>query len=203
MPGKNGLEVLRQITTQFHTIKVIIITGFGSLEKAVESFRSGACDFIEKPIVPEELYEAIDRVLCENTEHKRKVLLLEQLETTVEQIKDLEGITTTNRYVRREISFAHEIVFDVDRHELRQGNHRVHLTPTESKLLIFFTENSKRVINFFEIVKNVQGYETYDREAACILRPMISRLRIKLKEFPAAENWIENVRGKGYIFLPQ
>ena len=46
----------------------------------------------------------------------------------------------------------------------------------------------------------VQGYETSEWEAPEVLRPLISRLRRKLSEFPHGEHWISNVRGTGYVF---
>src|SRR5437879_11745173 len=55
LPDQEGLEVLRQIKQLSPTTEVIIITGYGSIDKAVESTKSGAFYFVEKPFEPEGL----------------------------------------------------------------------------------------------------------------------------------------------------
>ncbi len=76
---------------------------------------------------------------------------------------------------------------------------KVRLTPTEGKLLKVLLENRGRVLTHRELVLMVQGYEVTDWEAPEVLRPLVSRLRQKLKRFPGAESWIVNVRGTGYV----
>ena len=50
MPEIDGLDLLQQIKEPFPDLPVIIITGFGSIEIAVESMRAGASDFVTKPV---------------------------------------------------------------------------------------------------------------------------------------------------------
>lgn len=50
MPEIDGLELLQLIKEPFPDLPVIIITGFGSIETAVESIKAGASDFVTKPI---------------------------------------------------------------------------------------------------------------------------------------------------------
>ncbi len=50
MPEITGLELLHHIKEPFPDLPVIIITGFGSIETAVESMQAGASDFVTKPI---------------------------------------------------------------------------------------------------------------------------------------------------------
>jgi DNA-binding response OmpR family regulator len=61
-------------------------------------------------------------------------------------------------------------------------------------------ENRGRVLSHQELVFLVQGYETTEKEAPEVLRPLISRLRRKLSVFQDGENWIVNIRGTGYLF---
>src|SRR5438094_10432301 len=55
MPGMNGIEVLREIRRQDKNLPVIIITAYGTIERAVEAIKTGADDFITKPFDPEHL----------------------------------------------------------------------------------------------------------------------------------------------------
>ncbi|MBX2859526.1 MAG: sigma-54-dependent Fis family transcriptional regulator, partial [Cellvibrionaceae bacterium] len=61
MPGKNGIELLRQINAMDAEIPVIILTGHADVEVAVEAMRSGAYDFLEKPFSMQRLSEKVAR----------------------------------------------------------------------------------------------------------------------------------------------
>lgn len=63
MPGMNGLELLKRSAEKFPHVVMIMLTGYGSIESAVEAIRSGAADYLSKPIVDSELRLAIDKAL--------------------------------------------------------------------------------------------------------------------------------------------
>ena len=63
LPGKNGLEVLREATAQNPKFKGVIITAYPSVETAVEAMKIGAVDYIVKPFAPDALEKAIQEVL--------------------------------------------------------------------------------------------------------------------------------------------
>jgi DNA-binding NtrC family response regulator len=48
LPTMSGIEVLREIKSYDNNAKVVLITGYGSIESAVEAMRYGALDFLEK-----------------------------------------------------------------------------------------------------------------------------------------------------------
>jgi two-component system cell cycle response regulator len=50
MPGVCGFELLKQITNNYENLPVIIVTGHGSIETAVEAMKAGASDFVTKPV---------------------------------------------------------------------------------------------------------------------------------------------------------
>ena len=63
LPGKNGLEVLREATAQNPKFKGVIITAYPSVETAVEAMKIGAVSYIVKPFAPDALENAIEEVL--------------------------------------------------------------------------------------------------------------------------------------------
>src|SRR5215831_10548129 len=63
MPAVSGLDVLRQITQTFEELPVIIVTGHGSIEGAVESMQAGAADFVTKPVPASVLHLRIQQAL--------------------------------------------------------------------------------------------------------------------------------------------
>ena len=203
MPGIDGVEVMHEIRKYHPDTRIIIITGYGSLESAIEAIRSGAQDYMLKPYTAEDILLSINRALSEKETRTRKEILIEQLESSLDQLKDVEGIRTEELPARRVVSLPRGITVDLERREMWRGSERAQLTPTESKLLSIFLENRGRVMTHQEIVFLVQGFEISEWEAPEVLRPMISRLRKKLALFAGVEEWVSNVRGTGYLFDPE
>ncbi len=50
MPGMSGEELLKKLTNAYPTVPVIILTGHGTVENAVDAMRNGAFDFLTKPV---------------------------------------------------------------------------------------------------------------------------------------------------------
>jgi len=63
LPGKDGLEVLKEATAKDPKIKGIVITAYPTVETAVEAMKIGAVDYIVKPFAPDALEKAIQKVL--------------------------------------------------------------------------------------------------------------------------------------------
>ncbi|MFO7772737.1 MAG: response regulator [Dehalococcoidia bacterium] len=63
LPGRDGLEIFKEATTQDPQLKGIIITAYPSVETAVEAMKIGAVNYIVKPFSPDDLEKAIQEVL--------------------------------------------------------------------------------------------------------------------------------------------
>ncbi|MEO0427522.1 MAG: sigma-54 dependent transcriptional regulator [Pseudomonadota bacterium] len=63
MPAMDGLALLKRLRAAGHTLPVIVLTGDGSVARAVDAMRAGANDFLVKPIGPERLEVSIRNVL--------------------------------------------------------------------------------------------------------------------------------------------
>ncbi|MGM0539791.1 MAG: sigma-54-dependent transcriptional regulator, partial [Thermodesulfobacteriota bacterium] len=61
MPGMDGMEVHQRIREQDESILVIIITGYATIETAIEAMKQGAYDFIPKPFEADQLRLIIKR----------------------------------------------------------------------------------------------------------------------------------------------
>ena len=200
MPGMDGIEVMQQTTEISPDTQIIMLTAHGSMESAIESLRYGAHDYLIKPSSPQEILSSVAGALARHAEAQRKRLLLGQMETSLQQLKDAEGVVQSSVAGQRVISLPDGIMVDLARREIWRGNERVTLTPTEGKLLRVLLENKGRVMSHRDLVFLVQGYEITDWEAPEVLRPLVSRLRRKLSTFPDGDKWIANVRGTGYVF---
>ncbi len=62
MPDMDGIEVLHKINTAWPETKVIMVTGYSTVETAVQALRLGAYNFIEKPFTPDTLIAAVKEV---------------------------------------------------------------------------------------------------------------------------------------------
>jgi DNA-binding response OmpR family regulator len=203
LPGMDGIEVMRRAVQVNPQTKIILLTGHGSLESAIEALRRGAHDYILKPAITRDLLSSVSRALTLKIEQQQRRLLLEQLDTSVQRLKIAEGIELSSQPDQEIIHIDNEITVDLARREIWGGDTRVSMTPTEGKLVKVMLENRGRVLSHRELVLLVQGYEATDWEAPEVLRPLISRLRRKLAAFPGGDKWIANVRGTGYVFEPK
>jgi len=73
MPGLSGMEALKKIKEDDPETMVIVITGYATIESAVEAMKTGAFDFIPKPFTPDSLRTIVGRAL------DRKELVLENV----------------------------------------------------------------------------------------------------------------------------
>lgn len=77
MPGTTGLQLCQQISSSRPDIPVVVMTAFGTLDTAVATIRSGAYDFLTKPVELEVLSLTIARAV-ERRQLTRQIHLLEQ-----------------------------------------------------------------------------------------------------------------------------
>jgi two-component system C4-dicarboxylate transport response regulator DctD len=63
MPGTDGVALMRAALERDAEMPVILVTGHGDVDLAVQSMRDGAYDFIEKPYAPARLVETVRRAL--------------------------------------------------------------------------------------------------------------------------------------------
>ena len=71
MAGMDGLEVLAQVRKSVPDTDVLVITAYGTIEKAVEAMKLGAVDFITKPFSWEEFGAKVERLLRTRAERER------------------------------------------------------------------------------------------------------------------------------------
>ena len=89
MPGMPGEDLLKQVSASYPTIQVIILTGHGTIETAVEAMRNGAYDFLTKPVNLDRLSLLVKRALSA----RDLVLQHRALKEEVEQIKRRQKYT--------------------------------------------------------------------------------------------------------------
>jgi DNA-binding response OmpR family regulator len=73
MPGMDGIETLREIKKQFPLVEVIMLTGHGSTETAVQGMKLGAFDYLMKPADFRDLSEKLEGARKRKDEQEERI----------------------------------------------------------------------------------------------------------------------------------
>jgi diguanylate cyclase (GGDEF)-like protein/PAS domain S-box-containing protein len=92
LPDMDGLDVLRELAKEGHTVPAILMTAHGSEQVAVDAFRLGVQDYLSKPVDPERLEKVIARILSQRNMQEEKARLTSQLEEQVAWLTTLSRV---------------------------------------------------------------------------------------------------------------
>ena len=81
MPGIGGIETLKRIRKEYPELQIIMLTGQGTVGKAVEAMKEGAIEFLEKPA---DINKLLDKI--SEAKEKRLLLVMENIEEKVKGI---------------------------------------------------------------------------------------------------------------------
>ena len=128
LPGRSGLEVLRNLRARGFERPVLVLTAQDAVDAKVETLRAGADDYVTKPFAFEELLARIEALA-----RRPRVLA-----TPVLKVADLE--------------------VDLDAREVRRGGVLVELTPKEFLVLEYLCRHKGRVMSRTLITEYAWGY---------------------------------------------
>ncbi len=175
LPGKDGLEVLRDLRQVRPALPVIILTARGEESDRVKGLRLGADDYVVKPFGVKELLARIEAVLRRTAERPLDV---------------------------REVRFAGGVA-DLERREARlAGGGRTELTEREVELLRYLAANPNRAVSRDELLERVWRTDPTGLETRTV-DMQVARLREKLRDDPDEPRVLVTVRGKGYMFADE
>ena len=73
MPGEDGITILKQIRERHPIVEVIMLTGHGTVDTAVEGLKSGAFDYVQKPAKFDEMLEKLEAARDRKMEHEERI----------------------------------------------------------------------------------------------------------------------------------
>jgi len=184
MPGMDGLEVVQVVNQVSPETEVILLTAYGSTETAIQALRLRIHDYLLKPASPAQIIATVKKGLSRRSTKSHLGSIASADTDSGQEIFSLKDGTTV----------------DLSRRQIKHKSKVEHLTPAEGRLLRILMENKGKVFSHRELVLLVQGYDTSQREAPEILRPLVSRLRHKLDQFPSLSEQVVSVRGTGYLY---
>lgn len=177
LPGKDGMQVAREIRAVSKAIPIIMLTARDSESDQVLGLELGADDYVTKPFSPMTLIARIKAL------HRRAELTETE---TLEQDTNSEYDVQTNHLKisqrRREVLFDDQVV---------EG-----LTPKEFDLLLTMSQKPKQVFSRDKLLELVWGYQYFGEERT--VDAHIKKLRQKLEK--VGPQVIQTVWGIGYKF---
>ena len=81
LPGMDGIELLRRVIKSYPRTVPVMLTGYGTIESAVQALRLGASDYLTKPVVDSELRLSLERALRQQALLAENQALKSQLDT--------------------------------------------------------------------------------------------------------------------------
>lgn len=210
MPGLTGVELLARIKEEAPDAVVILLTGYASLETAIESLRLGAHDYLVKPSSSQDIRNSVAEGLerARNLKHRRQ--LLSSIRENIEELAGAGSEAERAAADKAGAAAGTPVVTPVTtmtigpltiypgRYQISVGDQPIDLTPTEFDLLLYLAAHRGRVVPCSELVREVRNYSLDENEAREVIRPHVSNLRRKLKASGQNPNIIVNVRGIGY-----
>lgn len=169
LPGMDGMEIAREIR-KVNEIPIIMATARVDEADRLDGLESGADDYLIKPYSPRELVARVKAVLRRSGggQDKPRVLV------------------------------DHDLVLDIDQHQVSLAGKTVDLTPSEFSLLEVFLSQPGRVFSRMQLLEAALGtaYEGYERTVDA----HIKNLRQKIEQDPRNPQRIETVFGVGYRY---
>jgi DNA-binding NtrC family response regulator len=100
MPGMDGMTLLRELHQRRVAVAAIVLTGFGTIESAVEAIKLGAADYLIKDARPQEVLLTLERVLRFEALRRENARLREQLRRS-HGFGDLIGVSESIHAIYR------------------------------------------------------------------------------------------------------
>jgi len=169
LPGRSGIEILRELRAHNVTARILMLTSRGDEVDKVLGLEMGADDYATKPF---SIREIIARV---------KTLLRRGIETS--HSKD-SSIT------------LHELRVDPASRKVSLRGEEIELTSTEFDLLFYMVKHAGRAFTREQLLLGVWGYTSSAYEHT--VNTTINRLRGKIERSPASPFFIQTVWGVGY-----
>lgn len=79
MPGMDGMQVLKEIKQKHPIVEVILMTGHGTIDTAVEGLKAGAFDYLLKPANHQDLVNKLEQARKRKAEHEERIRQAEAL----------------------------------------------------------------------------------------------------------------------------
>jgi len=204
MPGLAGLEVLKLIHARLPSIPVVLFTAQPDINSATEALRSGATDYLLKPLKPEAFIERTKTILAvrQKEQHRREIqaqidaLQAELRRMDVEETTPARAVSAPQRYLK-----CGSLVLDLHARRLSMDERLINLPPTSFDYLVVLARHAPEVVDYQTLVAEAQGFQAAAREAKELSKWHIHDIRQAIEPDENRPTYLFNVRGIGYRLL--
>jgi len=208
LPEMNGLLVLKEIRQRQPKLPVILLTGYGSVQSAIEALRLGASDYLLKPLDPDVLVARTRMILKEQAIDWRKRELQEQIAALQLELQSLERESLPQAKNTTALSEPYDrflkrgrLVLDLRAQRATFGEAVLDLPPSAFDYLMVLARQSPEVVAYQALVNQAQKYQVDPGEARELAKWHVHVLRQAIENDPQNPQFILNVRGVGYRLL--
>jgi DNA-binding response OmpR family regulator len=208
LPEVDGLQVLKEIRQRDQMLPVILLTGYGTLQSAVEALRLEATDYLLKPFDPEVLVARTRMILNEQFKERRKQEIRQQIAELQAELQSLDKETSTDKNNLPPISRPQDrfikrgrLILDLQARRATFGDNVLDFPPATFDYLVVMAKYSPEIVEYQKLVKEAQDYQVSATEARELSKWHIHILRQNLEVNPQKPRQILNVRGVGYRLL--
>lgn len=203
MPGIGGIDVAKPARERQPDVAIIILTGHGSLDTAIEGLHLQVFDYLLKTASPHDVLQRVETALAERHAAQRQQQLMATLHSVVGELGGKEPAQPAQLAPSAEQWLdVGDLQISLWNQTVRRGEQILNLTPTEFRVLACLAQQAGHVMSYQQIVQCAQGYDTGALEAAELIKPHMYHLRQKLESDPANPRYILTVRGTGYMLSP-
>jgi DNA-binding response OmpR family regulator len=204
MPGIGGMQVVAAARQCQPDIAIIVLTGHGSLDTAIEGIQHKVFGYVLKTTPPAGVIEQVKAGLNERSQQLRQHALISIASAAIQELRGDQGAHEAGQptTAHERLVTAGVLQLDTWRQQATLAGRTLTLTPTEFRVLLCLAEHAGIMISYTQLVQSVHGYEVGEIEASELIKPHIHHLRQKLEPDPGAPRYILNVRGKGYLLAP-
>ena len=210
MPDMDGLQILQEIRQRRPKLPVILLTGYGTLQSAVEAIRLGAADYLLKPFDPEVLVARTRMILQEQAIERRKQEIGRQISALQSELQALERQNpppsppalslslpeTQGRFLK-----CGRLILDLQGQRATWGEAVLNLPPAAFDYLVVLARHSPEVVEYQALVAEAQKYQVEGLEARVLAKWHVHVLRQAMEVDPQNPRYVLNMRGKGYRLL--
>lgn len=174
MPGEDGMALTRSLRETLQT-PILLLTAKGETGNRIEGLEAGADDYLPKPFEPKELLLRINAIL--------------------RRMPDTSAADAAPKVLS-----LGAIRYDMERGEMWQGDDLVRLTATEVHLMKIFAAQPGVALSRAKLVEELGRDRGQAQERAVDVQ--ITRLRRKIESDPKQPQYLQTVRGAGYMLAP-
>ena len=207
MPDMNGLEFLKIVHEKYPDLPVILFTAQPDLTSAVEAVRSGATDYLLKPLKPQAVIDRTNSILEKTWVERRKREIQRQIDALQVELNALEKgegeesadstekqvPASSERFVRLGM-----LTLDLYARRVTLDDRNISIPPTSFDYLLSLVRHSPNVVDYQTLVSEAQGYETDTHEAQELTKWHIHHIRQAIEPDSRKPKHVINVRGMGY-----